>query len=189
MNAIVSNLRTLVVNADMQPLSWAPLSIWNWQDAFVAVIQERVIQVKAYEDVYVHSASRAYQVPSVVALKSYRKRSRVAFTRYHLFLRDEFRCQYCGNEFPTRELTFDHVVPKSRGGRSEWTNIVASCGADNLRKGDKSVSQAGLRLIREPFEPTPFQLDKAARKMPMIQGELHETWFDFLYWDSELEDN
>lgn len=186
MNAL-ANLRTLVVNADMQPLSWAPLSVWNWQDALVAVVQERVIQVKSYADVHVHSASRAFEVPAVVALKNYRTRSKVAFTRYNLFLRDGFRCQYCGNTYSTKELTFDHVVPRSKGGRSEWTNIVAACSADNLRKADRTVAQAGLKLIRAPYEPTPHQLDKAARQAPFINGELHETWHDFLYWDSELE--
>lgn len=187
MNFALSTRRTLVVNADMQPLSWAPLSVWSWQDALVAVVQERVIQVKAYEDVFVRSASQTFEVPAVIALKSYKKRRGVAFTRYNLFLRDGFRCQYCGNRFSSRELTFDHVIPRSKGGRSEWTNIVASCAADNLRKSDKTPEQAGLKLIRKPFEPNPFELDQVARKLPFALGDLHETWLDFLYWDSELD--
>ena len=89
----LSGLRTLVLNADMQPLSWAPLSVWSWEDAFVAVHQDRVVQVKTYEDVRVHSATDSFEVPAVVALKSYRRRKKVAFTRYHVFLRDEFTCQ------------------------------------------------------------------------------------------------
>ena len=68
MNQSIGNLRTLVLNADMQPLSWAPLSVWSWEDAFVAVHQERVIQVKTYDDVFVRSASRSYEIPAVVAL-------------------------------------------------------------------------------------------------------------------------
>ncbi|MCE4223516.1 HNH endonuclease [Methylobacterium sp. C25] len=187
MNAHVSNLRTLVLNADMQPVSWAPLSVWNWQDALVAVLQERVIQVKTYDDVEVHSASESFQVPSVVALKSYHRRKKVAFTRYHLFLRDEFTCQYCGERLPPQELTFDHVNPRSKGGESVWTNIVASCSADNLRKGNRSLDQSGMNLRRKPFEPSPYQLDAIARRLPKAKNELHNTWLDFLYWDSPLE--
>jgi 5-methylcytosine-specific restriction endonuclease McrA len=181
-----AHLRTLVLNADMQPLSWAPLSIWSWQDAFVAVMQERVVQVKAYEDVVVRSASRTHEVPSVVALKAYRKRKIAAFTRYHVFLRDEFKCQYCGEKFSPKELTFDHVIPRSKNGVAAWSNIVACCSADNLRKGNLTPKQAGMKLLRQPFEPSPRQLDEIARRLQCAQ-DLHQSWMDFLYWDSELE--
>ncbi len=187
MSQNLSGLRTLVLNADMQPLSWAPLSVWSWEDAFVAVHQERVVQIRSYEDVTIRSASSEFEVPAVVALKSYRKRKKVAFTRYHLFLRDQFTCQYCGKRLPAKELTFDHVVPRARGGQSSWTNIVACCGRDNLRKGSQTLKQAGMRLLRQPFEPSVHQLDNAARRMPMAKGDLHQTWMDFLYWDVELQ--
>ncbi len=187
MSISVGNLRTLVVNADMQPLSWAPLSVWSWQDALVAVLQGRVIQLKTYEDVAIHSATETFEVPAVVALKKYRKRKQVSFTRYNLFLRDEFRCQYCGERMDAKDLTFDHVIPRSKGGTSCWTNIVACCGRDNLRKGNKTPAQAGLKLRRKPFVPTPHQLDAAARRLPRMERDLHETWMDFLYWDSELQ--
>jgi len=187
MNQPVANLRTLVLNADMQPLSWAPLSVWSWQDAFVAVHQDRVVQIKAYDDVVVHSANDAFEIPAVVALKSYRKRKNAAFTRYHVFLRDEFTCQYCGNRYAAKDLTFDHVIPRSKGGQSVWSNIVASCGPDNFRKGNLTPKQAGMRLLRQPFQPTVHQLDAVARRLPYTKGELHQTWMDFLYWDAELD--
>ncbi|MGY6411605.1 MAG: HNH endonuclease [Alkalilacustris sp.] len=187
MNAAVANLRTLVLNADMQPLSWAPLSVWSWQDAFVAVIQGRVIQVKTYDDVLVRSASESYEIPAVIALKRYRKRKRAPFTRFNLFLRDEFRCQYCGERFEARDLTFDHVIPRSRGGMSCWTNIVAACRTDNIRKANLTPQAAGMKLLRTPFEPSPYQLDTAARQLPWVKTDLHQTWMDFLYWDSELD--
>lgn len=188
MTGSLTGLRTLVLNADMQPLSWAPLSVWSWEDAFVAVHQDRVVQVRTYEDVTIRSASRTFEVPSVVALKNYRNRRQVAFTRYHVFLRDEFRCQYCGNHFAAKDLTFDHVVPRCRGGQTSWTNIVACCGRDNLRKGSKTASQAGMRLLRPPFKPTVHQLDASARRLPMARGALHQTWMDFLYWETELQE-
>lgn len=187
MRPSLEDRRTLVLNADMQPLSWAPLSVWSWQDALVAVLQDRVIQVKSYEDVRVKTSTAIFEVPAVVALKSYRKRSGVAFTRYNVFLRDEFRCQYCGAHHSAKKLTFDHVIPKSKGGKSEWCNIVSCCSADNIRKGNKTLKQAGMVLRRKPFEPTPFELDAIARRIPSVHGELHKTWLDFLYWDAELE--
>ena len=185
------SLRTLILNADMQPLSWAPLSVWSWEDAFVAVHQQRVHQIRTYDDVEIRSATRSWPVPSVVALKSYRRRRAVAFTRRNLFIRDEFTCQYCGRRFPARDLTFDHVVPRMRGGRTTWENIVASCSRDNLRKGGMTLAQSGMRLLRPPFRPTTHQLDAAARRMALVQGpgeaELHRSWLDFLYWEAELQ--
>jgi Restriction endonuclease len=115
----LDHLRTLVLNADMQPLSWAPLSVWSWQDALVAVLQERVIQVKTYEDTRVRTASTSFEVPAVIALKGYRRRENVAFTRYHVFLRDEFRCQYCGNFFPARKLHLRSCHPEEAGRKIE----------------------------------------------------------------------
>ncbi|MBT2132562.1 HNH endonuclease [Planktotalea lamellibrachiae] len=186
MNAM-THMRTLVLNADMQPLSYAPLSIWSWQSALVAVLQDRVIEVRTYEDVVVHSATQAFEVPSVIALKRYRKRKNVSFTRYNVFLRDEFRCQYCGEQFDIRDLTFDHVVPRSKNGGSNWHNIATCCGADNVRKANRTPEQAGMKLRRAPYEPTAHELDAVARRLPHPRERLHRTWMDFLYWDTELE--
>jgi 5-methylcytosine-specific restriction endonuclease McrA len=181
----VANLQTLVLNADMQPLSWGPLSVWSWQDALVAVLQDRVNPVVNY-DVQVRSAHRAFPIPSVVALKRFHKRRKVALTRYHVFLRDRFSCQYCGEAFPAKELTFDHIVPRCRGGITSWSNVVTSCQRDNLLKGSRSLKQSGLRLLCAPTEPTPHQIDHAARRFA-LRDNLHKTWLDFLYWDADLE--
>lgn len=182
-----SHLKTLVLNADMQPLSWGPLSVWPWQDALVAVLQERVNPICNY-DFEVRSARRSFHIPSVVALKDFRRRKKVSFTRYHVFLRDAFRCQYCAKAFEAKELSFDHVIPRSRGGRTTWENIATCCHADNLRKGNKLPREAGLTLLRQPFEPTPYQLDIAAKQCSSAQDGLHETWLDYLYWDIALEE-
>jgi 5-methylcytosine-specific restriction endonuclease McrA len=181
----VSNLQTLVLNADMQPLSWGPLSVWSWQDALVAVLQDRVNRIVDYE-VEAHSASQSFAIPSVVALKRFHKRRKVAFTRYHVFLRDRFSCQYCGETLPAKELTFDHVVPRSKGGVSSWTNVVTCCQRDNLFKGSRSLRESGLRLLCAPIEPTPHQIDEAAKRAAP-RDKLHRTWQDFLYWDASLE--
>jgi 5-methylcytosine-specific restriction endonuclease McrA len=187
MNAAVMGLRTLVLNADYQPLSWAPLSAWTWQQALVAVMQDRVTQVETYDDVLIHTARQTFEVPAVVVLKEYKKRKHVPFTRYNVFLRDEFRCQYCGAKLPANELTFDHVIPRSRSGQSSWENIVSACGPDNMKKANRTPSEAHMKLLRAPYRPTPQDLDRIARKMPLMKGELHNTWLDYLYWSAEIE--
>jgi Restriction endonuclease len=183
---MLQNLQTLVLNADMQPLSWGPLSVWPWQDALVAVLQDRVNQVSTY-DIEVRSVDKAFAVPSVVSLKRYHKRKRVSFTRYHVFLRDRFRCQYCGHKFSANELTFDHIVPRSRGGATTWTNIVTACSRHNLMKGSQSLRESGLVLRRQPFEPSPHELDETARQLTVAEN-LHQSWLDYLYWDTALEE-
>ena len=86
----------------------------------------------------VHSPSMTMRLPSVIALKDYIPAARQpAFTRFNVFLRDAFQCQYCGDRYPTHDLTFDHVIPRSRGGRTTWENVVTACGHCNLRKGNK----------------------------------------------------
>jgi 5-methylcytosine-specific restriction endonuclease McrA len=123
------------------------------------------------------------KIPSVIVLKDYVKPARTtAFTRFNLFLRDEFMCQYCGSR---GDMTFDHVVPRSKGGKTTWQNVVASCGPCNLRKGARSLKQVGMNLRKTPNQPSSNQLLNAGRKFP--PNYLHESWMDFLYWDAELE--
>jgi 5-methylcytosine-specific restriction endonuclease McrA len=119
----------------------------------------------------------------VVVLKDYVKpQRRVAFTRFNLFLRDEFCCQYCGAK---GDLTFDHVLPRSRGGITSWENVVAACSPCNLRKGSMSLRQSGMTLRRPPRQPGAEDLRNVGRRFP--PHHLHASWLDFLYWDAELE--
>ena len=125
-------LPALVLNADYRPLSYYPLSLWSWQDAIKAVFLDRVNIVAEYEH-SVSSVSFSMRVPSVVSLKTYVKPSRhPAFTRFNVFLRDRFQCQYCGTP---EDLTFDHVVPRRCGGATTWENVVAACSPCNLQQG------------------------------------------------------
>ncbi|MFN4287955.1 MAG: HNH endonuclease [Brevundimonas sp.] len=172
----------LVLNADYRPLSYYPLSIWSWEDAVKAVFQERVEVVSTY-DKLVRSPSIAFRLPSVVALKAYIDQNRApAFTRFNVFLRDQFACQYCG---AGRDLTFDHVRPRSRGGRTTWENIVAACSPCNLKKGGRFPREAQMPLLREPYRPSAYELQEIGRRFP--PHFLHESWLDYLYWDIELE--
>jgi len=175
----------LVLNADFRPLNYFPLSLWPWQEAVKAVFLDRVNVVSEY-DREIHSPSWCMRLPSVISLKEYVSLSRrPAFTRFNVFLRDHFSCQYCGQPFPTHDLTFDHVIPRSRGGRTEWNNVVTACAACNLAKANKLVHEAGMHIRRRPHQPTNHQLHDVGRKFP--PNYLHESWRDFLYWDTELE--
>lgn len=170
----------LVLNADFQPLSYFPLSLWSWEDAVRAVVK-RTVQVVAEYDVVARSPSVEMRLPSVVALKEYMPAPKhVAFTRFNVFLRDHFTCQYCGDPFKPADLTFDHVIPRSRGGPTSWNNIVAACGTCNMDKDDQH-----RRPRTAPREPTAYELLAAQRKFP--PKYLHETWLDYLYWDAELD--
>jgi len=178
----LSDCPALVLNADYTPLSYYPLSLWPWQTAIKAVFLERVDIVASYAR-EVHSPSWTMPIPSVIALRQYVKPSEFpAFTRFNLFLRDRFTCQYCGSP---HQLTFDHVVPRRLGGRTSWENVTTACAPCNLRKGGRTPEQAGMPLLLKPIRPTSWHLQERGRAFP--PGYLHETWRDWLYWDVELE--
>jgi 5-methylcytosine-specific restriction endonuclease McrA len=152
----------LVLNADFRPLSYYPLSLWSWQDTVKAVFLDRVNIVSEY-DREVRSSSFSMRLPSVVSLKSYVRPARYpAFTRFNVFLRDRFSCQYCGHP---GELTFDHVVPRSKGGMMP--------------------REARMHPYHEPHRPTVHELHRNGRLFP--PNYLHQSWLDYLYWDTELE--
>ena len=149
----------LVLNADFRPLSYYPLSLWCWQDAVKSVFLDRVSIVSTYER-KVRSPSFEMSLPSVIALKSFIKPSEHPnFTRFNVFLRDKFACQYCGAK--------------------------KDCSPCNVKKGGKLYNKCDLKLIKKPFIPTVDDLHKNGRNFP--PNFLHESWMDYLYWDIELE--
>ena len=173
----------LVLNADFRPLSYYPLSLWSWQEVVKAVFLERVDVIALY-DHEVRSPSFSMRLPSVIALREFVRQDRPpAFTRFNVFLRDGFKCAYCGSE---SDLTFDHVIPRSRGGRTSWDNIVAACSPCNLRKGGRMPREAQMHPHRAPRRPNAYQLQDMGRRFP--PNYLHKSWLDYLYWDVELDD-
>jgi len=127
-------------------------------------------------------------VPRVIRLLSYDRipRTRVRLNRRNLFARDANRCQYCGRKFRPSELSIDHVVPRSRGGRTLWTNVVCACMKCNVRKGGRTPAEAGMRLVRGPVEP------KCSPVISLHVGnDKYRSWKQFLdtaYWHVELRD-
>ena len=141
------------------------------------------VNIVSHYDVAVHSPRFEMKLPSVVSLKTYMKPARFpAFTRFNLFLRDSFACQYCGGP---QELTFDHLIPRRLGGQTTWENVVTACAPCNLRKGGKLPKEAGMEPYQYPYRPTVSELHRNGRRFP--PNYLHESWRDYLYWDSELE--
>ena len=172
----------LVLNADFRPMSYFPLSLASWQEAVSSVVTGRVSVVAEY-DTWARSPTTRIRLPSVIALRTYhRGRRHVAFTRYNVFLRDRFTCQYCARVLPASALTFDHVQPRSLGGATCWSNVVAACMPCNTAKG------SSLRMMprRPAREPTTRELLAARRAFP--PNHLHSTWLDYLYWDVALEE-
>jgi 5-methylcytosine-specific restriction endonuclease McrA len=171
----------LVLNADFRPLSIYPLSVISWQDAIRGVVQEKYAVVEEY-DTIVHSQKIEMFVPSVVALREYQEVAhKVAFTRINVFLRDEFRCQYCGGEFSSHSLTFDHVIPRKLGGTTCWENIVAACEPCNSEKGHGHH----MKPLRVPVKPSATQLRVASMKhRPTF---VHGSWRSYIHWNVQLE--
>ncbi len=172
----------LVLNADYRPLSYYPLSLWSWQDTIKAVCLDRVNIVQLY-DKAVRSPKFELLLPSVVSLKTYVKPARhPAFTRFNVFLRDHFACQYCSAD---EDLTFDHLIPRCLGGQTTWENVITACSRCNLRKGGRTPGQAAMWPHRMPYEPSVNDLHRNGRMFP--PNYLHESWVDYLYWDTELD--
>jgi 5-methylcytosine-specific restriction endonuclease McrA len=183
---------TLVLNANYQPLSHLPLSIWHWQEAIKAVFSGKVTVVDVYPGMFIRAARLEIPLPAVIALNEYVPQftAKPAFTKRNVFLRDEYRCQYCGHRFHTRDLSLDHVVPRSHGGPLNWENAVTCCHSCNTRKGSLRVDQlpgVGMRLQRSPDVPTQYELAAIAGKM--LPRLVDPTWKPFLGMSFEDEDD
>ena len=178
-----ANYRVLLLNSSYEPVSLinAERAITLWFLGKVTIVAER--------DITWRSVSVAIKVPSVVRLVNYVKglsgrRHIVKLTRKNILLRDAYKCQYCGTRAGPEKLNIDHVVPKAKGGKSEWNNLVASCIRCNNDKDCRTPKQAGMVLRRKPGKPNflVFTIHRHVKDVP-------EDWRSFLYWNVELEDN
>ena len=181
-NISLEKCPALVLNADYRPLSYYPLSLWNWQDSIKSAYLDRVTIVNNYDRI-IKSPSFSMKLPSVIALKSYIKpKSNPNFTRFNVFLRDKFMCQYCGSN---SELTFDHLLPRSKGGKTDWNNVVTACSSCNVQKGGLFYDNSEMSLQQIPYQPSTEDLHRNGKNFP--PNFLHKSWIDYLYWDVELE--
>ena len=167
---------TLVLNAD-----YTPLGVVNWQTAFCILYKENARVEVEYKDWTVRSGSSIHKVPAVIVKTEYvRFKPFVSFSRRNVYLRDGYECQYCGSK---KELTFDHVIPSSKGGKTNWHNIVTCCRKCNSKKGNKTAKEVGLQLKRKPFEPSHREFVKYEVSK---YKDRQEVWRDHVYWGSEI---
>src|SRR3990167_896224 len=157
--------------------SWyMPSKILRWEDAIKMKYEGTVDVVAEYSET-VSSPSVSWKVPAVIRVRSQRGRARtgVRFSRINVFARDHYTCQYCGQRHPVRQLTKDHVVPRSAGGKTTWENIVTACKKCNSLKDDKTCDEAGMWPIKTPCRPTSLPLTG-----PLIDlDDAHEEWLPF----------
>ncbi len=172
--------QVLLLNATFEPLN-----VIDWKRAIRLLTLGKVEVVEEY-DREIRSVTFAVKLPAVLRLLNFvrHRKKHVKFSRLNIYARDGFRCQYCGQKFESQNLTFDHVVPKRYGGKTEWSNIVTCCHRCNRIKGGRLLEDAGLKLLKKPVKPdwVPFiMISVSVKSVP-------ESWRDYLYWNVELKD-
>lgn len=155
----------------------APHQSIDWQEAVTLVFLGKAELLEHY-DATVSSPSVTLHIPAVLRLKKAiaRMKKDVKFSRASVYQRDGHRCQYCGEKKATRALTYDHVVPFSRGGPTTWNNIVTSCAACNLRKRNRTPEEAGMKLLSHPVRPNALPLVG----LFALPSEVPEQWLPYL---------
>jgi 5-methylcytosine-specific restriction endonuclease McrA len=168
-------MSTLVLNADAQPTSLLPLSVVDWQEAIRYLVLDKVSVMSWYDDWIVHSASWSTRVPAVIMLKEYQKPKHYArLSKRNVFLRDLYKCQYCGADCNGTDATLDHVLPLSKGGKSVWTNLTTACKPCNYRK----ANQTKIKPKSLPHKPDFWELAEKRRQMGFHY--CHPSWADYL---------
>lgn len=175
----VDATRTLLLSQ-----GYEPIKIISWQRALTLVTLDKVDVVEEY-DAEIRATSLVINVPAVVRLrKAFRRHPKpVKFSRVNIYARDGYRCQYCGTKCTTAELTYDHVVPRSRGGRTTWENIVSACYACNRRKANRTPAEAGMVLRSIPVRPQWIP----AVQIRVSNKSVPDAWRDYVYWTGEIE--
>ena len=135
-------------------------------------------------------ALRIYAIPEVIALRGYNRIpvSEIKFTRRNIYEHYGYCCCYCGRKFQTSDLNLEHIIPRSRGGQSSWNNVVTSCIACNIRKGDSLPEEAGMKLLMQPSKP---KWRGASSLVFHSTFKIKASWqkfIDSVYWNSEIEE-
>jgi len=173
---------TLLLNATFEPLK-----VISWQRAMTLFVSGRAEIIETH-DREVRAVTFSFKLPSIIRLLRFvkvRNLHQVKFSRANIYVRDAYTCQYCAEVFAPEDLTFDHVVPVSQGGRRSWENIVTCCVPCNRRKDDRTPERAGMTLLRTPRRPSAsarFRATIGVRKTP-------DSWRDYLYWNISLDES
>lgn len=183
--------RVLELNSDFSPIQYYPLSTVHWQKAMYWYMKSQLTNhhkfhiVEFYDDVFVHHGSdrNRIQLPAVIAHVSYKKPPKSArLSKLNLFIRDEYRCQYTGEICEPKNLSWDHVIPVSRGGKTNWDNIVLARRDINHLKSNLTAKEFskkyGYKLKKQPYEPSIFELQNKSRKF--TPTNLPECWSPYI---------
>lgn len=171
--------RTLLLSQGFEPIK-----VISWQRAITLLTLGKVEVIEEY-DAEIKTVSIVVKAPAVVRLlRAFRRHAKpVKFSRVNIYARDGYRCQYCGARCTLAELTYDHVIPRARGGRTTWENIVTCCYPCNGAKGSRTPTEAGLKLRAVPGRPTwvpAVTIRVSTRSVP-------EAWRDYLYWTGSID--
>jgi 5-methylcytosine-specific restriction endonuclease McrA len=163
---------------------YEPIKVISWQRAIALLTLGKVEVIEEY-DAELRAVSLVIKAPAVVRLlRGFRRHKKpVKFSRVNIAARDRYRCQYCMRKCALAEITFDHVLPRSRGGGTTWENIVSACVACNSRKANRTPTEAGMALRNEPVRP----LWMSAVIITVSTHSVPDAWRDYLYWTGELE--
>lgn len=168
---------TLLLNADAQPVSYLPLSAIQWKEAIMYMYNDKCNVIEWYDDWEVRSQNWKTQVPAVIMLKDYaRAKTVVRFSKSNVYLRDQYHCLYCGTTVTKKEATLDHVLPLSKGGKTNFENIVTSCAPCNTRKGNKVGPE--WRPKYKPYHPGYWELVRKRKQLPFEVK--HPSWYQWL---------
>jgi len=163
--------KTLVLSA-----SYVPVRIISWRDAIKMRCEDTADVVAEYRET-VSSPSVTWRIPAVIRERQFHKgRAGVRFSPLNVFRRDGYRCQYCGDRFPPDKLECEHVVPKSKGGKRNWENIVAACRTCNARKRDRSCEEIGMFPLAKPVRPKSLPVDR----LEVPHERAPEEWLAYL---------
>lgn len=179
--------QTLVLDSGYQAVGTV-----SWQRAITLLWEGKVEVVEEYSNREVRSVTITLKMPSVIRfLKTIRGRRRlVKFSRENVLARDCSQCQYCGIYCSRQDATYDHVIPRAKGGQTTWDNVVICCVPCNQKKGGRTPEQAGMKLLTIPVKPKTLQSVRFNVMYIKSMPPEWKTWVrDVQYWNGELDNN
>jgi 5-methylcytosine-specific restriction endonuclease McrA len=169
----------LILNADYRPISYYPLSVQSMKKVLKAVFKKKLNILEEYDET-INIGGTTIHLPKTAILKKYiHTHQTPKFSRYNVYLRDKFTCQYCGKRFPSTELTFDHVLPRYKGGKTDWNNIITACKCCNGKKGCKDAKGKYVPLSI-PHVPSNAELLRNLKDLQLDVGSQLKNWENWI---------